>query len=88
MEVQEWWVPLLATTAGAYAAGLIIRFLLGRDNPVFQTLRAWFSLLGMLLLFGEIVFWVAIAGAENKPDIHVYQAFDLAFIAMYFGTRA
>ena len=87
-EVKDWWVPFLATTAGAYAAGLTVRFLLGRENPVFQSLRAWLSVAGMLLLFGEIVFWVAVANAQEKPDIHILQGFNLAFIAAYFGTRA
>ena len=89
-EVQDWWVPMLATVAAAFAAGQGLRVLLGRDNPVFQTLRAWLSVAGMLMLLGEITFWVLIAGADHKPEefVHYWQAFDLAFIAAYFGTRA
>lgn len=89
-EVQDWWVPFLLITAGGFAGGLFLRLVLGSNNPVFQTLRAWLSVLGMLMLLGEIVFWVAIAGAETKPEafIHTLQGFNLAVIAAYFGTRA
>lgn len=87
-EVEAWWVPYLLTTAGGFAVGLFLRLLFGRDNPIYQTLRAWLSVLGMLFLLGEIVFWVAVAGADYKPDIHVFQAFNLGIIAAYFGTRA
>ena len=89
-EVKDWWATYLAVTAGGFSFGQLLRFVLGRQNPIFQTLRAWMSLLAMLLLLGEILFWVAINSAENKPEefIHIYQAFDLGLIAAYFGTRA
>ncbi|MGL6097537.1 MAG: hypothetical protein ACRC7O_17285 [Fimbriiglobus sp.] len=89
-EVSLWWVPFLLTAAGGFAAGMFLRFVFGPTHPLFQTLRAWLSVIGMLLLVAELVFWMAIAGAENKPDIfvHTWQGFSLAFVAAYFGTRA
>lgn len=87
-EVKTWWSTLLIVTTLAFLFGQAARRVLGRDNPGFQILRAWLSLLGMLLLVAELGFWVLVSSAETKPDIHVWQAFDLAFIAAYFGTRA
>jgi hypothetical protein len=76
--------------AGGFAVGKLMRLSLGRDNPLFQTLRAWFSVVALLMLGSELIMWVAFASAENKPDqfIHYWQAFELAFVSAYFGTRA
>ena len=89
-EFRDWWGPFLAVMAGAFAAGKLLRLALGRENPLFQTLRAWLSVVGLLMLAAELIMWVSFASAERKPEmfIHYWQAFELAFISAYFGTRA
>jgi hypothetical protein len=87
-EVRKWGGVYLAVTFGAFLGGQLIRFLLGRDNPAFQIFRAWMSLLGTLLLAGELIFWAMISGVENRPDIHFVQALSLGFVSAYFGSRA
>jgi hypothetical protein len=89
-EFKEWWGPYLATMAIGFAAGLFLRFVLGREHPLFQTFRAWLSVVGMLMLGMELALFVAFTSAENKQIefFRYWQAVQLWFVAAYFGTRA
>jgi hypothetical protein len=89
-EFQEWWGPFLATMAVGFAAGLFLRFVLGREHPLFQTLRAWLSVVGLLMLAMELALFVVFTTAENKQIefFYYWQAVELAFVSAYFGTRA
>ena len=92
IEFQEWWGPFLAATFGAFLGGQGLRYLFGEDSPIFQTLRAWLSVVGMLMLATDIGLWVMAASSQN-PDalvgfLRYWQAFELAVVAAYFGTRA
>jgi hypothetical protein len=92
VEFQEWWGPFLAATFLAFLGGQGLRFLMGEANPIFQTLRAWLSIVGMLMLGTDIVVWVLSASSQN-PDplvgfLRYWQAFELAVVSAYFGTRA
>jgi hypothetical protein len=90
-EISQW-PALLATLAGGFGAGLLTRFLLGRNNNLFQTLRAWTGVIAMLLLVAETVFQFLIRptlGDPPSPDaIKVWEGIIIAFVAAYFGTRA
>jgi len=90
VEFRDWWGTFLAVTAGGFASGLFIRFALGRNNPVFLTLRAWFSVVGMVMLALELALFVAFTSAETKPEsfMRYWQSFEVAMVAAYFGTRA
>jgi hypothetical protein len=82
----------LAATFLAFLGGQGLRFLMGEANPIFQTLRAWLSIVGMLMLGTDIVVWVLSASSQN-PDplvgfLRYWQAFELAVVSAYFGTRA
>lgn len=90
LEFQQWWGPFLATTAGGFAFGKGIRHLLGATTPLFTTLRSWFSVVGMLMLVLEMIFFVAVTTTEGNTEdfAHYWQAFELAIVAAYFGTRA
>jgi uncharacterized membrane protein len=90
LEFKGWWGPFLATMAGGFAAGLFVRFVLGREHPVFQTFRAWLSVVGLLMLALEISLFVMFMSAQNKPEefLRYWQAIELAFVSAYFGTRA
>lgn len=92
IEFQEWWGPFLAATFGAFLGGQCLRYALGADNPIFQTLRAWLSVVGMLMLATDLGLWVVATSTEN-PDplvgfLRFWQAFELAIVSAYFGTRA
>jgi hypothetical protein len=89
-EVKDWWGVFLATVACGFAVGNVVRLILGRDNPVFQTLRAWLSVVGLLMMAAELVMWVSFSTADNKQDefLRFWQAFEMAFVSCYFGTRA
>jgi hypothetical protein len=90
VEFREWWGTFLAVTAGGFAFGLFIRFVLGRENPVFLTMRAWLSVVGMVMLALELGLFVAFMSAESKPDtfMRYWQTIEVAAVAAYFGTRA
>ena len=90
VEFRDWWGTFLAVTAGGFAFGLFIRFVLGRENPVFLTLRAWLSVVGMVMLALELGLFVAFMSAESKPDtfMRYWQTIEVAAVAAYFGTRA
>lgn len=89
-QFQAWWGPFLATTAAGFAFGKGIRHLLGLTNPLFTTLRSWFSVVAMLMLVLEMVFFMAVTTTENDTEsfAHYWQAFELAIVSAYFGTRA
>ena len=90
-EFRDWWGTFLAVTAGGFFAGLFIRFALGRNNPIFLTLRAWFSVVAMVMLALELALFVAFTSADTtKPEMFMryWQSFEVAMVAAYFGTRA
>ncbi len=89
-EFAYWWGPFLGCLAGGFAAGLLLRFVLGRQNQVFQTLRAWLSVVGVLMMLGEFVLFLMYASADSRPEnfLRVWQAVQLAVVSGYFGTRA
>lgn len=89
-EVSQWWIPYLACTFGGFAGGLFLRFLMGRENHVFRTIRAWLSVVGMVMLTLEIIAVIALASSENKQTefLHYWDCFELAIVSAYFGTRA
>lgn len=90
-EVAQW-PMLLATLAGGFGAGLLIRFVLGRRNEIFQTIRAWVGVIAMLMLVAETVFQFAIRPSlvepPNQDALKVWEGIIIAFVAAYFGTRA
>ncbi len=90
VEFRDWWGTFLAVTAGGFAAGLFIRFAFGRENPIFLSIRAWLSIVAMVMLSLELALFVAFTSAETKPDafMRYWQAFEVAAVAAYFGTRA
>lgn len=88
-EFAQWWGPYLAVLAGGFALGLFLRFVLGRDNHVFQTVRAWLATVGLVMMGLEFLLYLVFNSAENKQEqfMHVWQAVELAVVSAYFGTR-
>jgi hypothetical protein len=89
-EVKDWWIPFLATMAGGFGFGIFTRFLFGVGNHIFQTLRAWFSVVGLVLLALELAIFLAqISGQGKMIDfLHYWQCVTILIVSAYFGTRA
>ncbi len=89
-EVTGWWIPYLACTFGGFSIGLMLRFVFGRANHIFRTLRAWLGMVGMIMLSLEIVAVIALASSQDKSMewLHVWDCVELAIVSAYFGTRA
>jgi hypothetical protein len=88
-EFTEWWMPYLLATAIGFGFGILFRFILGRENQIFRTVRSWLSIVGMLLLLAEYGLFIGYISAENKPIelLRYWQAAELVVVAAYFGTR-
>jgi hypothetical protein len=90
-EIYQWPV-LLGTLSAGFAVGLMSRFLLGRNNNLFQTFRGWVGIIAMLLLIAETVFQFAIRPSLSEPPslaaMKVWESVIIGFVAAYFGTRA
>src|SRR5262245_52909667 len=54
-EISQWPV-LLSCLGGGFGIALFARFILGRNNEVFQTLRAWIGVIAVVLLLFETLF--------------------------------
>lgn len=88
-EFQRWWLPLLGCTAGGFTVGLVLRTLLGRERPLFRTLRSWLSVIGAVMLGVEVGFVLISATMQNQNEfLQWWDAIELAVIAAYFGMRA
>ena len=86
------WPVLLGCLAGGFGVALVFRAILGRNNPLFMTLRAWVGVLAMLLLLFETLFqFVILPGLSDKPSVDVMKVWEgalIAVVAAYFGSRA
>ena len=47
------WPVLLRCLAGGFGIALMVRWVLGRNSQLFQTVRAWIGVIAMLLLLFE-----------------------------------
>jgi hypothetical protein len=86
------WPVLLACFACGFGIALFVRYVLGRNSPVFQTLRAWLGVIAMLMLLFETIFqFVIIPNMSDKPSQDALKAWEgtlIATVAAYFGSRA
>lgn len=90
-EFARWWGPFMACMAGGFAGGLFLRFILGHKNLVFQAIRAWLSVVGMLMLTAELALFFALLSSDSeKYDhfFHAWQAVELVVVTAYFATRS
>jgi hypothetical protein len=90
-EITQWPV-LLGCLAGGFGVSLFVRFVLGRNSPMFMTIRAWVGVIAMLLLLFETIFqFVILPNMSDKPTVEVTQVWEgilIAAVAAYFGSRA
>ena len=76
--------------SAGFAVGLFARFVLGRQNYIFQTLRAWLSVVGLVMLAVELGIFAVVTTSESKPEdfLRYWQIVEVAVISAYFGSRA
>lgn len=90
-ELPEWPV-LLGCLAGGFGVSLLVRSVLGRNNPFFYSVRAWIGVIAFFLLFAETIFQFAILPKlSDRPSIQAMQIWEgmlIATVAAYFGSRA
>ena len=90
-EIGQWPV-LLATLSGGFAVGLLLRKILGHNSDLFQTIRAWAGVIGILLLIAETVFQFVIRPHLSDPvsqeALKIWEGVLVSFVAAYFGSRA
>jgi hypothetical protein len=86
------WPVLLGCLAGGFGVALFARFILGRNNALFLTLRAWIGVIAMLLLIFETLFqFVILPNLSDKPSVtamEIWEGILIAAVAAYFGSRA
>jgi hypothetical protein len=86
------WPVLLACLSGGFGAGLLLRFVLGRQSQLFMTLRAWIGIIAILLLLFEMLFqFVILPNMSQQPSVDTMKIWEGVLIAVtggYFGTRA
>jgi hypothetical protein len=89
-EINQWPV-LLGCLAGGFGIALFLRFVFGRRNHLFLTIRAWVGVIAMLLLFVETILqFLVLPGLTDKnPEaLKVWEGIITAVVAAYFGSRA
>ncbi len=88
-EFKEWWLAYLGVTVGGFVLGRLLRLVLGNASPFFQTLRAWLSVLAMMMMVGEFLLFIAFSSATERPDafLHAWQAVQLLAVSAYFACR-
>jgi hypothetical protein len=85
------WPVLLGCFAGGFGISLFLRFVLGRHNKFFMTLRAWVGVIAMLLLFVETILqFLVLPGIteKNQEALKAWEGIIVATVAAYFGSRA
>lgn len=86
------WPVLLGCLAGGFGVALFVRFVFGRNNPLFMTLRAWIGVIAMILLLFETLFqFLIIPNMSDKPSqttLEIWEGILIAAVAAYFGSRA
>jgi hypothetical protein len=90
-EITQWPV-LLGCLAGGFGIALLVRTILGRQSPMFMTLRAWVGVIAVILLLFETIFqFVILPNMSDRPSVQVMQVWEgilIATVAAYFGSRA
>lgn len=90
-EFKWWFLPFVAVTGGGFLIGRLFRLVLGNASPFFQSLRAWLSVLALLMMLAEFLLFMAFASVEPTANqyqfLHVWQSVQLLAVSAYFGSR-
>jgi len=89
-EFKQWWLLFLGVTVGGFMVGRVFRLALGNANPFFQSLRAWLSVLALMMMCGEFLLFIAFSSSEQSgvnQFLHSWQGVQLLAVSAYFGSR-
>jgi hypothetical protein len=90
-EFKEWWMTFVGCMVGGFGAGLLIRLIFGRTNPIYLVIRSWLSVVGMVMLVIELAIFLGIAGGDAvkmNEFLRWWQAVEVVVVSAYFGTRS
>jgi len=91
-EITNWWMPFAGVLSGGLLFGIILNWLLGPSGNLFKSLRAWLSVVSMVMLSVELGLF-AIHLSSNGGDstfvefLRFYSLVEIGFVSAYFGTR-
>lgn len=88
---NQWagWPFVFLSLVGGYAAGWLIAIGPWRRSPWFQDLKAWISLIALLVLAAKIVIELFISPNRGLPgDELTWDCILLATISCYYGSRS
>jgi hypothetical protein len=90
-EFKHWWLLFLGVTVGGFMVGRVLRLVLGTASLIFQSIRAWLSVLALLMMLGEFLLFIAFASSEQQVGVdqflHAWQGVQLLAVSAYFGSR-
>ncbi len=90
-DLENYWLTFAAILTGGFLVGHFFRLIMGPRAELFVTVRAWLSVVGLVMLAGEIgllVMLLSSKGGEGFTDfLRAYQFAEVGVVAAYFGTR-
>ena len=88
-EFKEWWLAYLGVTVGGFLVGRVLRLVLGNGSTFFRSVRAWLSVLALLMMAGEFLLFLIFSSATERPEplLHAWQAVQLLAVSAYFASR-
>ena len=91
-EITEWWMPFAGVLSGGLLFGVVLNWLIGPTGKMFQSVRAWLSVVAMVMLSVELGLFV-IHLSSNAGDstfvefLRYYSLVEIGVVSAYFGTR-
>lgn len=90
-EFTEFWMPFSAALGIGFLAGIGLNALFGPKGELFRSVRAWLSVLSMVLLSIELAMFLIYLNGSVDPNflefLRNYQVFEIGIVSAYFGTR-
>lgn len=88
-EFTGWFLPYVGVTIGGFLGGRLFRLALGNASPFFQSIRAWLSVLALMMMAFEFLLFIAFASSTERPEtfLRSWQAVQLAAVSAYFACR-
>jgi hypothetical protein len=91
-EFKDYWMPFSASLGIGLMIGIVLNALFGPSGEFFRTVRAWLSVVSMVMLSIELAMFV-IHLKSSSGDLGFltflrnYQVFEIGIVSAYFGTR-
>ena len=91
-EFRDYWMPFSAALGIGLLFGITVNAIFGPTGAFFQTVRAWLSVVSMVLLSVELGLFIIHLSSKTGDAGYVdflrnYQLFEIGVVSAYFGTR-